>query len=113
MRKLCNSKVLAIIGYVLVLFIAFQISIGSLDRHMYRGVDIVRQNGNVLVVSLDKSLTVGTDSACLEAAYVLHNVVVQSGFDVLVVPVRSEWVPFNNQVLTLSDLSWIIDGDAY
>jgi len=91
------------------------IAINAFDRHMYPGVNVIGQEGHVLLVQLDDELTTGTDMMCLEATYILLNVAEQSGYSLKVMPKQSgDWVPFNNQIVSSLDLRNIIEsGQPY
>ena len=110
MKKLFNISLLEIAILGIFAFLILQLTLFIFDRNMYYGVDVVKQEGNVLFVTIDDQLKTGTDGVCLEATRVLANVALQSGCYIQVVPDKDEWVPFKDMVMSYLDLINIIES---
>ena len=110
LRKLFNSDLFMLFILAAIIYIALMVSLLSLDKHGYSGVDVIKQDGNVLFVTLDDQFTIGTDSMCLEATKVLANVALQTGCYIQVIAEDNQWTPFQDRVMSLSDLTNIIES---
>ena len=98
------------VGLGLLVWITLQTSLASFDMNMYPGVDVVGQDGQTLLVTLDDELLTGTDGACYEMAYVLKNIAIESGYDIQVIAQRNEWVPFNGRSMSAVELINVIES---
>ncbi len=110
MKKLYSINFWSIFGLLIIVWITLQLSLASFDKHMYSGVNVVGQTGNVLQVELDKLLSSGTDSACFEATHILKNIAIESGYDIQVIAPRNEWAIFNSRVMNAVELTNIIES---
>jgi len=112
MRKLFSSNLFAAVGLVLIVWVTLQISVASFDKHMYEGVDVIKQDGNVLFVTLDKPYTLGTDTMCLEAVRIIKQVARQTGCYIQVVTEDDQWAPLTQKIWEYEELKELYDEAA-
>jgi hypothetical protein len=65
----------------------------ALDRSIFPGCKVIRQEDNTLFVKLSTSLTTGTDTACEQAERLIKSIQRQ-GYSVALLTPMGTWTPF-------------------